>query len=315
MNKKSLVLASLLFLVGSSAFAQATRTWVSGVGDDANPCSRTAPCKTFAGAISKTAAKGEISVLDPAGFGAVTITKSITISGIGTLGGILAAGANGVIINAAATDVIILRDLQINGAGSGLNGIRFLAGGTLIVEDCTINGFNSAAAGSGHGITFEPSGNSHLIVKDTGVENNGTGLAGNGGGIHIKPGAAGTAKVTLDNVRMDRNVFGLKALDRSTVTVRNSTAVSNFFSGFTATSASGGAVNLFIENSSSINNVTTGIQGNGTAAIIRLSGSTITGNDIGLQANTLSQILSYENNNIDGNISSQGAPTGPLSQN
>jgi hypothetical protein len=65
------------------AQAQATRTWVSGVGDDANPCSRTAPCKTFAGAISKTAPCGEISVLDPGGFGAVTITKSITINGTG----------------------------------------------------------------------------------------------------------------------------------------------------------------------------------------------------------------------------------------
>ncbi|MCU0340213.1 MAG: hypothetical protein MUE30_10020, partial [Spirosomaceae bacterium] len=74
--------------------------WVSGVGDDANPCSRTAPCKTFAGAISKTAAGGEISVLDPGGFGAVTITKSITLNGDGTLAGILASGTNGIVINA-----------------------------------------------------------------------------------------------------------------------------------------------------------------------------------------------------------------------
>src|SRR5690242_21687894 len=86
--------------------AQATRTWVSGVGDDANPCGRTAPCKTFAGAISKTAAAGEISVLDPGGFGAVTITKAITINGDGTLAGILAAGVNGIIVNAGANDVV-----------------------------------------------------------------------------------------------------------------------------------------------------------------------------------------------------------------
>src|SRR5262245_48964588 len=72
------------FVGTSAAYAQATRTWVSGVGDDVNPCSRTAPCKTFAGAISKTAAGGEISVLDPGGFGGVTITKSITINGEGT---------------------------------------------------------------------------------------------------------------------------------------------------------------------------------------------------------------------------------------
>src|SRR4026208_2182846 len=85
------------------AHAQATRTWVSGVGDDANPCSRTAPCKTFAGAIAKTAATGEISVLDPAGYGPVTITKSITISGDGTLASILNTGVNGIIVNAGST--------------------------------------------------------------------------------------------------------------------------------------------------------------------------------------------------------------------
>jgi hypothetical protein len=68
-------------LYAAPAQAQATRTWVSGVGDDANPCSRTAPCKTFAGAISKTAPGGEIDALDPGGFGALTITKSITIDG------------------------------------------------------------------------------------------------------------------------------------------------------------------------------------------------------------------------------------------
>src|SRR5215210_5606986 len=116
--------ASVLFcLVSSSAHAQATRTWVSGVGDDVNPCSRTAPCKTFAGAISKTAASGEISVLDPGGFGAVTITKSITLNGDGTLAGILASLTNGVIINGANVNVT-LRSLSINGAGNGLNGVR-----------------------------------------------------------------------------------------------------------------------------------------------------------------------------------------------
>src|SRR4051812_9940121 len=109
-----------------SALAQATRTWVSGVGDDANPCSRTAPCKTFAGAISKTAAGGEIDVLDPGGFGTVTITKSITIDGSGgSIGSILASGTNGVNVNARAADRIIFRNLSINGAGStlGVNGI------------------------------------------------------------------------------------------------------------------------------------------------------------------------------------------------
>src|SRR6201995_2028587 len=102
-------------LASAPASAPATRTWVSGVGDDANPCSRTAPCKTFAGAISKTATAGEINCLDPGGFGTVTIVKSITLNCVGTLGSILASGVPGITINAtAAGSNVILRGLQIN---------------------------------------------------------------------------------------------------------------------------------------------------------------------------------------------------------
>src|SRR5260370_32914820 len=144
----------VIFLSSSDAQAQATRTWVSGVGDDANPCSRTAPCKTFAGAISKTAAGGEIDALDPAGYGAVTITKAITIDGGGgQVASVLVSGTNGIVINAnAATDVVILRNLRINGIGSGLNGIQFLSGKALGVENCAVfgftqNGINIASAG------------------------------------------------------------------------------------------------------------------------------------------------------------------------
>src|SRR6266850_1418015 len=134
------LLAVLIFTcaAASLAQAQATRTWVSGVGDDANPCSRTAPCKTFAGAISKTAACGEISVLDPGGFGAVTITKSITIDGTGTLAGILASLTTGIIVNAAATDVITIRGVSIDGACNGIRGMNILRAKTVNVEDCVI---------------------------------------------------------------------------------------------------------------------------------------------------------------------------------
>jgi len=108
---------ALVFAFASIAQAQATRTWVSGVGDDANPCSRTAPCKTFAGAISKTATNGEINCLDPAGYGAVTITKSLTIDCEDTQGSILASLVNGVIVN-SSTAHVKLRGLSINGAGN-----------------------------------------------------------------------------------------------------------------------------------------------------------------------------------------------------
>src|SRR6516165_8271388 len=113
-----LLCAALLLSVmwTAPASAQATRTWVSGVGDDANPCSRTAPCKTFAGAISKTAAGGEIDALDPGGFGALTITKSITIDGGGgQVASVLVAGTNGIVVAAGAGDVVILRNMRFDG--------------------------------------------------------------------------------------------------------------------------------------------------------------------------------------------------------
>src|SRR6201994_2853912 len=119
-------LCSGLSLLGSTgtASAQATRTWVSGVGDDANPCSRTAPCKTFAGAISKTAPQGEINCLDPGGFGALTITKAITVScEIGTAG-VLVSGTNGIVVQAGASDNVVLRGLDFVGLGTGIDGIK-----------------------------------------------------------------------------------------------------------------------------------------------------------------------------------------------
>ena len=141
MNKNSsfaallaMVAGTVLLAMAGQASAQATRTWVSGVGDDANPCSRTAPCKTFAGAISKTAANGEINCLDPGGFGAVTITKSIVIDCAGTLGSVLNAGTNGIVVNAVATDNVILRNFSLEGAGTGINGIHIRSAANVRVE-------------------------------------------------------------------------------------------------------------------------------------------------------------------------------------
>src|SRR5438034_5148316 len=142
-----LAVAVFSLAISSVAQAQANRTWVSGVGDDANPCSRTAPCKTFAGAISKTAVGGEIDALDPGGFGTLTITKSITIDGTGTFASTVASGTIGFIINippgtADAARAVRLRGLSINGAGSGIHGIRVIAANNVSVEDTVIDGFS-----------------------------------------------------------------------------------------------------------------------------------------------------------------------------
>jgi hypothetical protein len=135
-----------------SASAQATRTWVSGVGDDANPCSRTAPCKTFAGAISKTATNGEINCIDPAGFGALGITKGITVDCGGTFGSVLSAGTNGFNINAAGAKVT-LRNISINGAGTGVHGINIIAAAQVLIENVQVfgitgNGINTSSLAS-----------------------------------------------------------------------------------------------------------------------------------------------------------------------
>jgi hypothetical protein len=214
------LLASLVISLAcfSLANAQATRTWVSGVGDDANPCSRTAPCKTFAGAISKTAAQGEINAIDPGGFGAVTITKAITIDGGGTFASILAAGTNGVIINAnASTDRVILRNISINGAGTGINGIRYLAANTVIVENVTIDRF------TGQGIDANLTAAGNLFVKNVSISNCGTTSLVDAG-IKMTT-TTGTLRALITDSSFTKNVVGVHAQERVDVTVRNSTAM------------------------------------------------------------------------------------------
>src|ERR1700750_827471 len=207
-----LAITALSLAISSVAQAQATRTWVSGVGNDANPCSRTAPCKTFAGAISKTAAGGEIDCLDPGGFGAVTITKSITIDCEGTFGSILAAGTNGVNVNDSATAtpntiIVNLRNLSIQGAGTGFDGIRFTSGKSLNVEHCVISGFRGNGANSDGldaAFTTAVAGNQNLKVYDTVI----TGSTGNG--IRASNTAvSGAILVTVDASHLDGNANGI----------------------------------------------------------------------------------------------------------
>lgn len=322
MHLRSLLTAFLLFSIllcqMMPAHAQATRTWVSGVGDDANPCSRTAPCKTFAGAISKTAAGGEISVLDPGGYGAVTITKSISIvqSDSGEAG-VLAAGTNGITINAGANDIIKLRGLVIDGAppGSpGLNGIRFLAGAALHVQNCVIKNFASAVAGAGNGILFAPSGaNTELFVANSDITDNGP--AG-GAGIQIQPTGTGSARVTISRTQVQNSSVGVRAdVTGSTgtgalVTVYDSVLAGNSGGGVVVLAIGAVPAAVMIDRSAIVYNGG-GLTANGTNAIIRFSNSTVTGNSTGLTSVGTGQLLSYKNNMLVGNTI-DGAPTGFL---
>jgi hypothetical protein len=288
----------------SLAEAQATRTWVSGVGDDVNPCSRTAPCRTFAGAISKTAAGGEINAIDPGAFGAVTITKSISIVAEGLTAGILATGGvNGIVVNAAATDVVVLRGLDLNGAGTGLNGIRFLAGAALHVENCQIHGF------AGKGIEAVPSGAAQLFVKDTVIRNN---VGANGGGIFLSRTGAGSVTAAIDNVRMERNRFGLRAEDTARATVRNSIASGSNTNGYVVV-ATALPVLVVLESSLASGNNASGISCQGAGATVRMSNTVVSANGTGLNSGGGSAIVSYGNNRIAEN-GVDGAPTSTIGQ-
>lgn len=301
----SLVMSVLLLFASGNTFAQATRTWVSGVGDDVNPCSRTAPCKTWAGAISKTAAGGMINCIDPGGFGTVTITKSITISCKHVEGSALASATNGIIINAAGIDVV-LRGLDIDGSPNtspGLNGIRFLQGASLVVEDCVIRDFDGAAP-NGNGIIVSNTSLTPVIhVSNSYITGNGAGTAGTG--IQIVPTGTGGARVTITNTVLSSNIVGVRADSVGTsgainVVVTDSTAAGAAYHGFVALGA-GGQVRMMLNRVIATNNLGEGVRSVGANAVVRIGSSVITANGFGLVTSSGGQIQSYGNNQINGN--------------
>ena len=291
----SILAAAVLLLVAmSSASAQASRTWVSGVGDDANPCSRTAPCKTFAGAISKTAACGEIDVLDPGGFGAVTITKSITIDGTGTFASILASLVNGIVINAAATDVVTIRGISIDGFCNGINGINILSAKTVNIEDCVIFRFSS-----GNGITANDPNGVNLNVRNTVVRDNTL------DGINATS-STGNTNVTLDNVSLTGNANGLHARSGTRVTARRCVFSNNTANGVFSDANGAALVNVFVWESHISFNGQNGVRA-GNAGNAGISGVTLNQNAI--DRNTANGVLvsvggivnTFTNNSILGN--------------
>lgn len=269
-----------------------TRSWVSGTGDDAYPCSRTSPCKTFAGAIGKTAPGGEIDVLDPGAYGTVTITHSVTIDAGHNFAGVLNSGTNGIVVNAAAGDVVVLRGLTIDGHGTGVNGIRFIGAGKLFVDDVSINNESQ------NGIDFEPASSGNLFVNDSTIRNNKN--AGQSG-ILINAGSA-----AIDGTRVENNNIGLSAKAGVNAAVDNSKFANNP-TGLRAQAAVT-STSLAVSDSLVSDSSTVGLTSGGAASTILLSNTTIANNATGLSTTSGGLIKSFGNNPD----SDSGAPTSTI---
>jgi hypothetical protein len=315
MTRFLLQLSAALLLVMSfqmtPAQAQATRTWVSGLGDDVNPCSRTAPCKTFAGAMPKTAVNGEIDCLDPAGYGTITITKSITIDCHQTMGSISHAGANGININYDSfgdpRKTVRLRGLAFQGVDTGIIGIRITggtnsAGSAVFIEDTVIDG---DFGGAGRGISDERSGGGELYVTNSTVRN----IANQGVFVNPTAGASLGLKISvlMNNVKVENCGTGFAAGSAVSALIRNSV-----FSGNTGIGVFGEgpfAPSDILVASSLINGNGTGVQTPNTSTI-RLSDTDIVANGTGITGVT----YSYVTNRIVGlNVGNNPTPLGSAS--
>ena len=304
-----LAIAIFTFAFASIAQAQAPRTWVSGVGDDVNPCSRTAPCKTFAGAISKTAKDGEIDCLDPGGFGAVTIVKSITLEGSMTgLGSILNSVTNGVTINitdpADVRKAVTLRGLSIQGAGTGLRGVNIIAATTVFVENCFISGQNGAP---GNGIDDSRAGGGQLEINNTTIQNC------TGSAISVNPSSGATQiNVHINNSRMQKNATGFFAGSNVRATIYNSVFSQNTTAGISAQQTAGGTTDVNCDHCLVSNNVV-GFSATTASSIIRVSNTTALNNqanNAGLAVATGGGLVSSYGNNQTGGVAFPSTGTG-----
>jgi hypothetical protein len=293
---QSLVLAACMVLVSAVAHAQATRTWVSGVGDDANPCSRTAPCKTFAGAISKTAVGGIIDALDPGGFGAVTITKALTIEGTGTLASALSSGVQGIVVNitSGTNRHVVLRDILIDGEGVtlGTNGVNFLAGDSLTLERVSIKAYST------NGILFQPNSAASLNLNEVSILQCAT-------GILSKPVVGGSAKVHVENTLIAKGVTGVRAESGTGGEIANSIISNNSGDGLQAVT---GAV-MIIATSRVFNNGGSGLNTNGST--IAASNTDVMANGTGM-TNTGGTLNTFGRNRVAFNGTPGAGFTAPL---
>jgi hypothetical protein len=308
-----LALAVLVFTLTSLTHAQSTRTFVSGVGNDADPCSRTAPCRTFAGAIIKTFINGEIDALDPGGYGAVTITKSITIDGTqgSGFGSILSSGTTGVIVNIAAGNVndplrsVRLRNLSINGTGAsgqvgtrtGIDGVRFLSGSSLTIENTVISDFSQdgveVAGPAGEANQINVFLNSVVIRNCTqsGIE-------------MAHSNASGQVVAMLNNVQVHSCATGIEGRNRTRIGIKNA-AVAHCTNGLDQA----GSDNIMNVDDLFVSYATNGVRSI-AGSNIRLSNSVVTQNSNGLVPSG-GVIHSLSGNSVFGNTVDGAFNSGP----
>jgi len=302
-------------LAVAPAHAQATRTWVSGVGDDANPCSRTAPCKTWAGAISKTAPGGEMDALDPGGFGALTITKSITLDGGGgQVASVLVAGTNGITVAAASNDVVILRNLRLDGllgngsSGSpGLNGVSILSAAEVTIQNCDIFGFDTTGVGA------TPSGGT-VMVKIQGST-----MTNNAAGLLVQPSGGAIVNMSIDHSQIDNNVGGGVKISgtgggTANVTITYSSVSLNTTKVVNAFSGPWGMVKPELMNDVIANNGLAGVQSNNTGggvSSVSVGSSMLAHNGSAWSVVGSATLVSFGNNQVTGPVGT--GPSGPIS--
>jgi hypothetical protein len=305
MRRPLVSLALLAFasvLPAMPAHAQ-TRVFVGAQGSDANPCTFALPCRTFQHAHDTVVAGGEINVLDPAGYGAVTITKAISIQGHKFASVSPAASADAITINAGPNDRVNLGGLVIEGFGTGAAGVVFNTGASLNIHDSTIRNFHF------DGIVFQPTTSSQLNVSQTLI----TDLGDVATAIIVSP-PSGSPAITaaLDHVTLKVGLVGLNVDNEFTGSMNVAIAdsvISKFADGIDVFSSSG-ATNVVVRDCTVINDGT-GITSTGPTTFVRVTRSTITANGIGLKTTSSGSLISFGDNSLDGNTT-DGAPTSTI---
>lgn len=293
-----------MVLAGAGPLFAASHTWVSGVGDDANPCTRTAPCLSFAGALAKTSPGGVISALDQGDFGPVTITQSVTIDGGGTQATV-SASATGVTVDAGASDTVILRGLHIEGEGKGQTGVDFQAGGSLYIEKCAISNFTT------YGISFQPSQVSQLNVSDTTIDNSANAVTSPvPAGIYLAPLGTSNCGATIDNSTVQGYTDGLLVEPYVSASVAGSTISGNSGKGIEIQ----GKSSVSTDNCLIANNGDAGISSHGTGAVAMMNNDTIVNNGSGLNHANNGLIYSTKTSMVYGNSGHNGSPTSALTK-